>query len=834
MAKTPTQIKLVRNQLDGFKPTIQEMPDGSGVVTLADEDAFIPEDMALPMTAQDADFDSNLAEYIDELELRKISMKLTEAIHEDHKSREDWYDTFQRGLKIMGITGSKSSEKVGEGPFEGASDVFATLITDAVVQFQSLAYKELMPETGPANVKVVGDITPQKTAQATRVKDYLNYQCTVEIPEFGDEYDRMLAYIGKAGSAFKKTFRNPVTNKTESPYVQAEYVVVPFGAQSLRKSPRVTHVMPMSQQTVDDYISVGYYRDVATAVSQLPADTEDVRETLAEQQGVNIRNTLNIDEDRVITETLVKLKIPGVNEGTDRAVPYRVSIDAGTGNVLAIYRAFREGDPNFEAEQNFSHYALVQSDGFYGYGFIHLLLQLNRASTSLLRQMIDAGTLATFQGGFKRKGVKMARAEEALKPGEFRDIDGGFSDRITDDIMQLNFAEPSNVLFSLLGFLTDTARRMTSNADLNVGQGNQEAPVGTTIALLERGMQVSSAIFKRLIRGQTAELRIMARIASDYATDKGYPYAIAGAEGNVMQADFDDRIDIIPISDPENFSQAQRIAKAQFSLQLAQQFPQMHDDRAVVEAMYEAAGIKQYRQFLPEPQEAQPLDPMSEAVNALMGTPLRAGLTQDHEAHIRAHTAALQNPELASNEPAMAALQAHIQEHVAMRYQVQMMQALGITQQQIEQAGAQLDQYAAQIAEASQQITGQAQANAEAMAAAQEPDTSLQIAQINAGVMQAETARKAKADQQKFILEMSKSDKDTQQKARELTAEIRMHREKLAQQDREAELSATADIIKLRQDQEKQNFDELTTTLEILQSMNEAEQQRDAKNTPQE
>lgn len=819
-------MNLVPDAADDFEPSVEATADGGSVVTLLDRDTFEqPSDEPIVP----ASFTSNLAEYLDKTYVNGVGANLLTDVMSDHDTRSDWLNTFKNGLKLMGINGDgKATADSGE-PFEGASNVFMPLITDAVVQFQSMAYKELMPTDGPANVKIVGTITPDVKAQAQRVTDFLNYQCTGGIPDFEEDYDRMLHYLGKSGDAFKKTYQDPVTGTTESPYIRSEYIIVNYGAESLRRAPRVAHVEPVSLQTVENRQAAGYYIDVTTSEGTLPATTAEVQDGLDAQQGVTAKHTFRSvygnDADRILVEVLVSLKLEGID--VDRAVPYRVTIDTGSGNVLSIYRAYRESDPKFEAVQNLSHYTLVQSDGFYGYGFIHLLGQLSRSSTAVLRQLIDAGTLSTFQGGFKRSGVEMARSEDPLAPGEYRDIKNSYSDNLSQDIMPLTFKEPSGVLFQLLGFLTDVARRMTSNTDLNVGQGNQEAPVGTTIALLERGMQVSSAIFKRLIRGQTAELKIIARLARDNTSEDGYPFQVHGRDVNLMKADFDDRIDVLPICDPENFSQAQRMAKAQFSLQLAEQFPDQHDKRQALINIYEAAGIKDFESVLPEPQQAQAADPLTEVTNALHGKPLKADIKQHHDAHIQTHSAALQNPDLAQNQGAMQALQAHIQEHVAMKFMVQMLQKLGLKPEQLEQAGPQLEQMAPQIAQAAQQVTGEAQAKAQAEQAQAQGSESIQIATMNAQAMNAETQRKAKDDDNKFSIEQAKLSAGQQQVASKMANDMRIAREKIAQQDRSAELKATADAMQFHQNESAQAFDQFARTIDMVQGINESEQKRD-------
>lgn len=789
--------------MEAFEDDVEITLEVDGEGLLSDDEELLPPEIP---------HDANLAEIIadeDPSLLADFGLNLLDLVDEDKDSRSEWEEVFKDGLKLMGIQGSKSGELSADNReeiFEGASDLFHPLITEACVQFQSEALKAMLPPKGPVGTNVVGEETPEKLAQARRVSGFMNYLVTDDIKGYFEEHDKMLAYLGKSGSAFKKVYFNRTSDKICVTYLPAEQVVVPYNAKSMSEAARITHIEDdLSADVMAHRMANGLYREVDVTPS---ADTEEgVEETLAAQQGRS--QTEMLDQDTYcVKEIHVDTVIPSF-EG-DRgglSAPYIVHIEAESGTVLGIYRNWREGDPIYERRNYFVHYPLVQSDGFYGYGFIHLLGQLAKASSATLRQLLDAGTLSNLQGGFKRKGTRIANDGEPFTPGEYRDVEV-FGDRISDSIMQLNFKEPSNVLFQLMGFLVDAGRRMVSLTDLNVGDGNQEAAVGTTIAMLERGMNVMSAVHMRLVRAMKEEFKIMARLCRDHLPES-YPYDVPGESREVMVADFDDRVDVIPVCDPRQFSQAQRMARAQAKLQLAQQFPQLFNQREAARDMLREIDDSNVDRLLPPEEQQKPVDPMTENMDSLLGKPLKAFLEQNHDAHIQAHTAQLQNPEFQDQQQMAQGLQAHIQEHMAFKYQVQMMQAMGVTDpKQMQEMPP--EQLAAMAAQATQQVTGQAQAMAEAEARAAEPTIEQQALMQELENDKAETARKAAKDQMDHLIDRL-----------ELTQEQRLEVQKILQSDRQSTMSTAAKVYKDQQDG-------LMSLIQMIQNEQQKEQQRDS------
>ena len=766
------------------------------------------EEEALP----EVDHNDNLAQIIAEDEdgeqdLLAFGNALIEAIDADKDTRSDWEEVFADGLKLMGIRGSNSGDLEADAEvevFEGASKLFHPLITEACVQFQAEALKAMLPPSGPASTKVLGVETPEKLDQAARVKNYLNYQATNQIRGYFEEHDKMLMYLAKSGSAFKKLSFNETTNRLEVAYLPAEDVVVPYNAKSMADAERIAHIeRNISADRVAHRTASGLYREAP--IDTQGAETNEVQDTLDAQSGTAYTGMQDQDSYTVIT-VLVNTVVPGFE--SDRgglSAPYIVHIERESGSVLGIYRNWREGDPVFERRDYFVHYALVQSDSFYGYGFIHLLGQLAKAASSTLRQLLDAGTLSNLQGGFKRKGTRIARDGEPFVPGEYRDVSVP-GDRISDSIMQLNFKEPSSTLYQLMGFLVDAGRRMVSLTDLNVGDGNQEAPVGTTIALLERGMNVMSAIHMRLCRAQKEELTIMARLCAEHLPDE-YPYDVPGATRQVFKTDFDDRVDVEPICDPRQFSQAQRIARAQNKLQLAQQFPDKMNQTEALRDMMREIDDSNLDRIIPPEDKAEPTDPVKENMNALTGTPLKAFVEQHHEAHIAAHKSQLENPGYQDNGQMKQALMSHIQEHMAMKYQVDMMEAMGITDP-AQMAEMPPEQLAAAAAQATAKVTGRAQAMAEAEQRSQEPTIEQEALMKELENNTAEIQRKAAADADKHAVALAK----------------------IKQDDRDAELQAAADMARLRQEGNSAEIKDYVSILGAIQKQNQKEQVRD-KNT---
>lgn len=784
-------------------------------VTLDDEDMVGFEEDAIEerVTMEHGD---NLVPYIMELEdgesdLSDFGQDLLEAIEIDEESRAEWQEVFKKGLKLMGIRGTENgeldSEDDDEELFEGASQLFHPLVTEACVQFQSEALKAMLPPHGPAGTKVLGAETPEKLDQASRVKNYLNYQTMHEIDGYFEEHDKLLMYLGKSGSAFKKVTFNKTRGKIDICYLPGEDVIVPYTAKNLVSSPRVTHrERHISANELAHRIASGLYmeRDIMPAPVAEDNEVQTVREA---QEGVTKPASIVEQDEYTILTVLVETVVPGFEGDRDGlSCPYIVHMEEETGTVLAIYRNWREGDVAYEPQDYFVHYPLVQSDGFYGYGFIHLLGQLARGSSAALRQLLDAGTLSNLQGGFKRKGTRIERDGEPFVPGEYRDVTVP-GERISDSIMQLNFKEPSNVLYQLMGFLVEAGRRMVSLTDLNAGDGNQDAPVGTTIALLERGMNVMSAVHMRLCRAQKQELNIIARLCAEHLPES-YPYDVPGATREVFKADFDDRVDIIPICDPRQFSQAQRIARAQAKLQLAQQFPNVFDEQEAARDMMMEIDDSNIDRLIPPKAKMEPTDPMTENMNAVIKRPLKAFMEQNHDAHMAAHMAQLQNPDYQDNGQMQAMLQAHIQEHMAMKYQVQMMQAMGITDpKQLQELPP--EQLAVMAAQATQQITGQAQAMAEAEARAAEPTIEQQALLKELENDRAEIERKRLDDERGHMVDL----------------------QKIKQDDRDAELRAAGDVARMQREGQKADVQNFVSLVTALQNANQREQVRDSRTT---
>ena len=609
-----------------------------------------------------AEPDANLAEIMDERVLMEIASELIGYYEDDKSGRQDWEDAYTEGLELLGIKYENREE-----PFRGSSGVTHPLIAEAVTQFQAQAYKELLPSSGPVRTQVVGAATPEVEMQARRVQEFMNYQITHVMDEYDPEMDRLLFYLPLAGSAFKKVYFDDILDRAVSRFVPADDLYVPYNATDLSSASRITHLIRMNTNDVRKFQAAGFYRDIELS----PYDSDDeLREK--ERSLMGVEKTGADDQDCTILEVHTDLDLPGfehVNpidgERTGIKLPYIVTIDEGSSKVLSVRRNWRDGDEYYRKTQYFSHYKFLPGLGFYGFGLLHMIGGLGRSATSILRQLIDAGTLANLPAGFKARGIRIRDADEPLSPGEFRDIDvpGG---ALRESILPLPYKEPSQTLMALLGFVVDAGRRFAAIADMQVGDGNQQAAVGTTVALLERGSKVMSAIHKRLHYAQKQEFRMLSRVFAE-SLPPMYPYNVYGAEASIKQMDFDERVDVIPVSDPNIFSMSQRLALAQTQLQLAQSNPQMHNLYEAYRRIYEAIGVHNIEALLPTPQPQQPTDPAIENAKSIIQETLQAFPTQDHDAHITAHIIFMKTPIPASSPPVFALLQAHLCEHVAFK-----------------------------------------------------------------------------------------------------------------------------------------------------------------------
>jgi hypothetical protein len=686
-------------QPEDFAGGAEVIDDGQGgaiVQSLAEMIAMEEASAAMPSHTD------NLAEYLDDGYLGEISSDLRASYEDDLDSRSEWEETYTKGLDQLGVKYEERTQ-----PFEGASGVTHPLISESVTQFQAQAYKEMLPAGGPVQTQVLGLQDAAREEQAARVKDFMNYQITEVMEEFDPDMDQLLFYLPLSGSCFKKIYFDEAKQRAVSKFVPAQDLVVSYAASDLQTAARVTHVLRMDANEVRKMQIAGFYRDVE--LSKYDEDEDEVRQKIDEIQGTSRSYT---DEVFTILEMHVDLDLEGFEdmspdgEPTGIALPYIVTIDEGSGQVLAIRRNFEEGADLARKQQYFVHYKFMPGLGFYGFGLIHMIGGLGRAATSILRQLIDAGTLANLPAGFKARGVRVRNDDEPLQPGEWRDIDapGG---NIRDSIIPLPYKEPSGTLAQLLGSLIDNGRRFVALADQQTSNMNQEAPVGTTVALLERGMKVMSAIHKRLHYAQKNEFRILARIFRDNLPQE-YPYDVAGGDRTIMAEDFDGRVDVVPVSDPNIFSMAQRVTLAQTQLQLAQSNPNVHNLHAAFRRMYQALEVQNIDEILPPPPQPQPLDPLIENARALTGELLMAFDGQDHDAHIELHVMFMKTPIVMTSPQVMGILMGHIQEHISKKAREMVMtqiQGLISQVQLMAQSGA-IDPAAAQqqIMEVQQQM----------------------------------------------------------------------------------------------------------------------------------
>lgn len=688
-----------------------EFPDGAEIIEDGEGGAIVQaiRDGEMEIPDEAIPFDANLAEVLDEGTLGELSSELRASYNEDLDSRDEWEETYVKGLDLLGL---KTEERTT--PFEGASGITHPMISESVTQFQAQAYKELLPAGGPVRTNVLGLQNAEREEQANRVKDFMNYQITEVMEEYDPDMDQMLFYLPLSGSTFKKVYFDQTRQRAVAKFIPAQDLVVPYSASDLATSTRVTHVLRMDENDVRKMQVAQVYRDVDLQTS---SDTEEdpVKQKVNELEGISKNYS---DDVLTILEMHVELDLerfedldPETGEPTGIRLPYVVTIDESSGKVLAIRRNYDMTDPLKRKRQYFVHYKFMPGLGFYGFGLVHMIGGLGRAATSLLRQLIDAGTLANLPAGFKARGVRVRNSDEPLQPGEFRDIDapGG---SIRDAIVPLPYKEPSATLAQLLGGLVNDGRRFVALADQQMSDMNQETPVGTTVAMLERGMKVMSAIHKRMHYAQKTEFRLLARIFAENLPPM-YPYEVAGAPQQVKMQDFDARIDVLPVSDPNIFSMSQRVTLAQTQLQLAQSNPQMHNLHAAYRRMYQALEVQNIDEILPPPPPPpQPQDPAIENGLLISGQTPQAFAQQDHDAHLTAHIALLEIPMLQNAPPVLSALFTHTLQHVSFKAR--------------EQVDKELAQITAQPQQQMQQLQLMAQAGAVDPMVAQQQMAALQ------------------------------------------------------------------------------------------------------------
>ena len=650
-----------------FTPDVEILEDGSAIV--GEQERMI-----------DTSFTGNLAESLDDDTLQEISTELIESYEEDKDSRKDWEDSYRKGLDLLGLKYDERSQ-----PFQGASGVTHPMLSESVTQFQAQAYKELLPSGGPVNTQILGKITQQKEEQAQRIKEFMNYQILHVMEEYDPELDQMLFYLPLSGSAFKKIYYDESLERAVSKFVSSDDLYVSYMATDLFSCERITHTIKKSENEIRKLQVAGFYRDIDIKPYN---DTDATKEK--EDQISGVKKSYQQDEYQLL-EVHTDLNIEGVDSDDGIKVPYIVTIDEGSGEVLSIYRNYDEDDPKKKKKQYFTHYKFLPGLGFYGLGLVHMLGGLSRTATSALRQLIDAGTLANLPAGFKARGLRIRDDDNPIQPGEFRDVDAPSGD-LRAGLLPLPYKGADPTLFQLLGFVVEAGTRFAAVADQKIGDTvAANAPVGTTMALIERGMRVMSAIHKRLHYAQKIEFNLLAKIFAESLPDR-YPYELpSNAIPSIKVQDFSDEIDIIPVSDPNIFSMAQRVTLAQTQLQLAQAAPQMHNMYEAYRRMYQALNVKDIDTILPAPQSPKPVDAGIENAGLLMGKPLIAFKGQNHDAHIEAHKAFFNLASVKNNPQALMTLEAHIMEHVAMRAREQIEQEQApLIQERAQAAGGQL------------------------------------------------------------------------------------------------------------------------------------------------
>ena len=637
-----------------------------------------PEDGEEITEEAEQDFYANIAETIDDKALSQLASDLISEYQSDKESRKEWEDTYTNGLDLLGFKYKSTTQ-----PFKGASNVTHPLLSEAVTQFQAQAYKELLPSDGPVKTKIVGVQNETVEAQAERVKDFMNFQIMEKMEEYTPEFDQLLFYLPLAGSAFKKIYYDALMERAVSKFIPAEDLVVPYFATDLKDAPRITHVLKQSENDLLKKMATGFYKEVDL---MKPEKKENkIQDKYNELEGVKpvetndyIYNVLEMHVDLDLSDYIAENEEDKINI----KIPYIVTIEESTRKILSIYRNYAEDDAKFTRKEYFSHYKFLPGLGFYGFGLIHMIGGLSRTATTALRQLLDAGTLSNLPAGFKSRGMRIRDDDQPIQPGEFRDVDapGG---NIRDQFQLLPFKEPSTTLFNLLGFCVDAGRRFASIADQQVGDGNQAAAVGTTIALLERGSRVMSAIHKRCYYAMKQEFRLLSSVIAEYLPPE-YPYAVYGAERVIKVQDFDDRVDILPVADPNIFSMSQRVTLAQTQLQIAQSNPQIHNLHEAYRRVYEALGTKEIPQILKPDPKPFPKDPAIENMEALQSLPMTAFPEQDHDAHIAAHSAFMRTRMVQINPMVYANLQGHISQHVSMKASAEVMSMMQQDPQMME------------------------------------------------------------------------------------------------------------------------------------------------------
>jgi len=784
------------------------LEDGSVEITFGEESGDL----------DDAPFDANLAEYLDDQALTKLANDLVGSVDSDVNSRKEWADTFVKGLETVGLKMEQRSS-----PWEDACGVYSTVLAEAAIRFQAEAMSETFPAAGPVKTKILGEITREKEDAALRVKTDMNYELTEVMTEYRPEHERMLYSLGLAGSAFKKVYYDPNLGRQVAIYIPAEDVIVPYGASNIEQAERVTHVMRKTKNDLVKLQAAGFYLD--TDLGDPEPYHSDIEEKKAEEGGFSLS-----DDDRYcLYEIHADLIIDGLGEeaedGLEIAQPYVVTIERGSNTVLSIRRNWNPDDGLTLKRQHFVHYVYVPGFGFYGLGLIHIIGGYAKAGTSLIRQLVDAGTLSNLPGGLKSRGLRVKGDDTPIGPGEFRDVDVP-SGSIRDNILPLPYKEPSQTLLALLNKITEEGRRLGAISDMNISDMSANAPVGTTLALLERTLKPMAAVQSRVHYAMKQEFKLLRKIIAEYAPID-YMYVPDRGEPRARQADYA-TVEVIPVSDPNSSTMAQRVVQYQTVMQMAQAAPQIYDLPQLHRQMIEVLGIRNADKLVPTTDDMKPADPVSENMNVLVGKPIKAFINQDHAAHIATHEAFMQDPQMAAfigQNPAaqqiMGALTAHIAEHVGFDYRNQMAAKLGVplpapNEELPEEFEAQL---APLLAEAGQQLTQEKQAQA-AQAAAQQKqeDPIIQMQQQELQLKQGELQRKAAKDAMDGALDQERLSLDKQK----ATTTASLEASRIASQNDQAQAKNDLGEAKAMMDAAKIRIENERTAAEAQRDRDEA------------
>jgi len=764
-------------------------------VTLADGSMEIT---IIPGNEQDfSEFGANLAELMEDSDLETLSGELVGQITTDIDGRKDWADTFVKGLDVLGFKYEERSD-----PWEGACGVNSTVLAEAAIRFQAETMGETMPAAGPVKTRVLGRETKEKDEAAARVMADMNYELTENMVEYRPEHERMLYSLGLAGSAFKKVYYDPNLGRQVAIYISAEDVIVPYGASNIEAAERVTHVMRKTKNELKKLQAAGFYKDVDLGDPE-PYHT-DIEEKKAEDGGYSLT-----DDDRyAVYEIHADLLIEGIDDDDEIARPYVVTIERGSGEVLAIRRNYEEGDPLTLKRQHFVHYNYVPGFGFYGLGLIHIIGGYARAGTSLIRQLVDAGTLSNLPGGLKSRGLRIKGDDSPINPGEFKDVDVP-SGSIRDNIMPLPYKEPSQTLLALLNQITTEGRRLGAISDMDISDMSANAPVGTTLALLERTLKPMAAVQARVHYAMKQEFKLLKAIMAEYAPEE-YAYIPSRGEVGAKRADYL-MVDVIPVSDPNNSTMAQRVVQYQTVLQMSAQAPQIYDLPQLHRQMIEVLGVKNADKLVPTKDDAKPADPISENMDALVGKPMKAFIYQDQDAHIATHMSFMQDPMVAQligqNPQAkqiMTSLQAHIAEHLGFSYRQKIEEKLGAplpapNEEMSEDMEVQLSRLVADAGKQLQQSNQQQEAQKKAQE--QQKDPIMQMKQAELQIKQAEEERKAAND----LADQKIKQFDMQLKEQKILLDGNVASERLKLDEKELMLTAQKDGLKMAGDRRVSN-----------------------------